>query len=69
VFEKEADRGKSSMGWLYGFKVFLIVNHLGQIIKAGVKQASKADNNYDWLIFLYTNFCVSVNFLPIFHSL
>jgi hypothetical protein len=27
-----AKRGKSSMGWFYGFKLLLIINHLGEIV-------------------------------------
>jgi hypothetical protein len=31
-----AQRGKSTMGWFYGFKHHLIVNHLGEIVAAKV---------------------------------
>jgi transposase len=32
VFDGFAQRGKTSMGWFYGFKVHLVVNDLGEII-------------------------------------
>ena len=32
VFEGLAERGKSSMGWFYGFKLHLIVNEFGEVI-------------------------------------
>ena len=32
VFEGWAERGKTTMGWFYGFKLHLIVNHEGEII-------------------------------------
>ncbi|SFU59769.1 IS982 family transposase [Xenorhabdus koppenhoeferi] len=32
VFERVAQRGKTSMGWFYGFKLHLIVNHQGEIL-------------------------------------
>lgn len=32
VFKGLANRGKSSTGWFYGFKLHLTINHLGEII-------------------------------------
>ena len=32
VFENIAKRGKSSMGWFYGFKLHIIVNDCGELI-------------------------------------
>ena len=32
VFEGIAKRGKSTMGWFYGFKLHLIINHKGEIL-------------------------------------
>jgi hypothetical protein len=32
VFEETAQRGKSSMGWFYGFKLHLIVNDCGELL-------------------------------------
>ena len=50
VFDGYANRGKSSTGWFFGFKVFLVINQYGQIMRCQVSQASKADNNYDWML-------------------
>ena len=50
VFIDWADRGKSSTGWFFGFKLFLVVNQYGQVMRCQVTKASKADNNYDWMI-------------------
>jgi hypothetical protein len=33
VFYGKATRGKTSTGWFYGFKLFLVVNAFGEIIK------------------------------------
>lgn len=33
VFAGLAQRGKTSVGWFYGFKLHLVVNHLGEIIQ------------------------------------
>lgn len=32
VFDGFAERGKTTMGWFYGFKLHLIINHEGEII-------------------------------------
>ena len=32
VFEGIAEHGKGSMGWSFGFKLHLIINHLGEIV-------------------------------------
>ncbi|MBF0526583.1 MAG: IS982 family transposase [Deltaproteobacteria bacterium] len=32
VFSGIAARGKSSMGWFYGFKLHLVINHLGELM-------------------------------------
>jgi len=34
VFDGVAQRGKSTMGWFYGFKLHLIINHKGEILSA-----------------------------------
>ncbi|WP_387693354.1 transposase, partial [Photorhabdus sp. RM71S] len=34
VFDGIAKRGKGSMGWFFGFKLHLIVNHQGEIVSA-----------------------------------
>jgi hypothetical protein len=50
VFANLADRGKSSMGWFFGFKLFLVINQYGQIMRCQITKASKADNNCQWMI-------------------
>lgn len=32
TFAGIAERGKSSMGWFFGFKLHLVINHLGELI-------------------------------------
>ena len=32
VFKETAARGKSSTGWLFGFKLHTIINHLGELL-------------------------------------
>jgi hypothetical protein len=56
VFRDMADRGKSSTGWFFGFKVFIVVNQFGQLMKCGINKASKADNNFDWMMQLFEGF-------------
>ncbi len=41
VFKDFAQRGKSSIGWFYGFKLYAIINQYGQL----VAPANVADNN------------------------
>ncbi|MGL5336991.1 MAG: IS982 family transposase, partial [Enterovibrio sp.] len=36
-------RGKGSMGWFYGFKLHLIVNHQGGIVEARITPANEHD--------------------------
>ena len=36
VFKTTARRGKTSMGWFYGFKLHLLINHLGEILSVKV---------------------------------
>lgn len=45
VFKGFADWGKTSVGWFYGMKVHLVINHLGQIVHTCFSLASTADNN------------------------
>lgn len=49
VFKDLAKRGKSSTGWFFGFKLHLIINHLGQIVLFKVTQGNVADNNHNLL--------------------
>lgn len=43
TFDGIAQRGKGTMGWFYGFKLHLIVNHLGEIVAAKVTTANVHD--------------------------
>ncbi|WP_434339308.1 IS982 family transposase [Motilimonas cestriensis] len=42
-FDGIAQRGKGTMGWFYGFKLHLIVNHLGEIVVAKVTTGNVHD--------------------------
>jgi len=43
VFDGLAARGKSSTGWFYGFKLHLVINHLGEIIAFDLTPANVND--------------------------
>lgn len=43
VFEGMAQRGKSSMGWFYGFKLHAIINHKGELISVKVTAGNTDD--------------------------
>ena len=43
TFDGIAQRGKGTMGWFYGFKLHLIVNHLGEIVAAKVTTGNVHD--------------------------
>jgi hypothetical protein len=45
VFKAIAARGKSSMGWFYGFKLHLVVNERGEITSFLLTPGNVADNN------------------------
>lgn len=40
-----AKKGKTSMGWFYGMKVHIVINHLGEIIAFYISSGNVADNN------------------------
>ena len=44
-----AKRGKSSTGWFFGFKLHLIINHLGEIVLFALSPGNIADNNHNLL--------------------
>jgi hypothetical protein len=50
VFKGLAARGKSSMGWFYGFKLHLIVNEHGEIISFFITPGNVPDNNIETVI-------------------
>ena len=43
VFEGLATRGKSSMGWFYGFKLHAIINHKGELLALKVTAGNTDD--------------------------
>lgn len=45
VFDGFAKRGKSSMGWFYGFKLHLIVNECGEILSFCLTSGNVDDRN------------------------
>jgi hypothetical protein len=45
VFKGLAARGKSSMGWFYGFKLHLIVNEHGELVSFFITPGNTPDNN------------------------
>jgi Transposase DDE domain len=55
VFGQKAARGKSSMGWFFGWKVHLVINQYGELINFMLTQANVADNNAHVLTHLLDN--------------
>lgn len=49
VFGGFARKGKGSMGWFYGLKLHLVINHLGQLVSFLITPANTADNNHSVL--------------------
>lgn len=47
VFRGMAARGKSSMGWFYGFKLHLIVNEHGELVSFFITPGNVPDNNVE----------------------
>ncbi|MFH0897967.1 MAG: IS982 family transposase [bacterium] len=45
TFKNVAMKGKTSVGWFYGFKVHLVVSHTGEIIDFDITPGNVADNN------------------------
>lgn len=45
TFQATAKRGKSSMGWFYGFKLHLIINEKGEILAFHLSQGNVDDRN------------------------
>ena len=45
VFKGMAQRGKTSVDWFYGFKVHIVVNHLGEVVNFAITPGNMADNN------------------------
>jgi len=43
VFDGMAARGKSSTGWFFGFKLHLVINHVGELLRAKVTPGNVDD--------------------------
>ena len=43
TFEGLAERGKTSMGWFFGFKLHIIINHKGQLIATKITRGNMND--------------------------
>lgn len=43
VFRETAGRGKTSTGWFYGFKLHLVVNHLGELMSVHITTGNTDD--------------------------
>jgi len=52
VFAGIAQRGKSSMGWFYGFKLHLVVNDQGEIVSFSLTPGNVADSNKQVMLHL-----------------
>jgi len=55
VFKDTAKRGKSSVGWFYGFKLHLLINQKGEPIHFQITPANVADNNHVTLEYMLKN--------------
>lgn len=55
VFKGVAGRSKSSTGWFYGLKLFLVINQFGQIMNCLITPANIADNNLKILKKIFRN--------------
>lgn len=49
LFKGIAQKGKTSTGWFYGFKLHIIINTSGQIINFFITPGNVADNNHELL--------------------
>ena len=49
VFKGVAGRSKSSTGWFYGLKLFLVINQYGQVMRCIFSPANIADNSIDMM--------------------
>ena len=50
VFKGIAERGKSSTGWFYGFKLHLIINDRGEILNFAITKGNTSDKNKDLIM-------------------
>jgi Transposase DDE domain len=50
-----AQRGKTSIGWFFGFKVHFVINHLGEVLGFHITPGNTADNNQEVIKTITTN--------------
>lgn len=55
VFYGFAKRGKTSMGWFYGFKVHIIINHKGDLLSFMITKGNKSDKNNKMVVKMCEN--------------
>lgn len=55
VFKDSAKKGKTSVGWFYGFKLHVVINHKGEIISFYITPGNISDNNEKVLVKLTKN--------------
>ena len=48
VFAGQAERSKTSMGWFYGFKLHLIINHSGDLLDVALTPGNTDDRKPLW---------------------
>ena len=53
VFDGIAQKGKSSIGYFFGFKLHVICNEIGEIVRFKLTPGNIADNNHDILQHLF----------------
>ena len=52
VFKNVAQRGRSSMGWFYGFKFHYVINTEGEIVRFLITPGNVSDQNHEVVGFL-----------------
>lgn len=55
VFKGFAERGKSSTGWFYGFKLHLTINDKGELLNFIITKGNTSDKNKDLIMKLVKN--------------
>lgn len=56
VFKDTAKHGKTIMGYFFGYKFHIIINHFGQLVDVFISTGNVADNNKNLLRTLTKNF-------------
>lgn len=50
-----AKRGRSSMGWFYGFKMHLIINKKGELLRVKITSGNVSDKDHELIMELFEN--------------